>query len=99
MQKKLQNKDHRETRTCVICGKTFSVPKSNPQKTCSKKCRFKSMAKTKRENYSEERICPICGKKFTVPRYDDTKTCSPECGHALTALNRKAHSWGMGDIS
>lgn len=97
--KKLQTKNHREIRTCVICGKTFSAPKSNPQKTCSTECRFKSMAKTKKANYSEERLCPICGKKFVVPRYDDTKTCSPECGHVLTALNRKAHSWGVGDVS
>ena len=95
---RLLHKDHREIRTCVICGKTFSAPKSKAQKTCSTECRFKSMAKTKRENYSEERTCPVCGKKFTVPRCDDTKTCSPECGHALTALTRKAHSWGIEDI-
>ena len=46
------NKIYYEERTCVICGKTFSVYKYRKTKTCSDACHYKLLSLSKRKKKS-----------------------------------------------
>lgn len=68
---------------CPICGKTFEIPVSNKQKTCSKECGIKMRAITRAEKtkHKYEKECPICGKIFEDRggHYNERICCSREC--------------------
>lgn len=61
-----------EERTCVICGKTYSIRKYEKNTTCSKKCGFELRA---------QRLwpCVICGAEFKTRKACGAKYCSAAC--------------------
>lgn len=83
-----------EQRTCVICGKGFSVSINHPEKkTCSPHCAGQLASLSRGGHLATPRKCAICGKEF-IPRHASSKerACSPACGHKLAQRSRKANS-------
>jgi len=53
-----------ETRNCEVCGKEFTVARTDPKKCCSVECASALRAKHVSETV---KICKWCGKEFTSP--------------------------------
>lgn len=72
--------DNPHYRTCVVCGKSFFVPRfklSLPIKTCSEECRRKAIALNHNQSRkSVTKICEECGAEFET--YTDARYCSKQ---------------------
>jgi predicted nucleic acid-binding Zn ribbon protein len=74
-------------KTCVSCGKNFSVwpNRADTAKTCSQPCRGKYLAQLV-EGYRPHKNCEICGAKFFYPPSFEglRKCCSRKCAAILS---------------
>jgi hypothetical protein len=66
------------TKTCIICGKTFTSYSAN-QKYCSAECRM---------HRPYPKICKGCGKPFLATQGNRKQYCSEDC--RLKALGRRS---------
>lgn len=76
-------------KTCIYCGKQFSVPPSRIEKAkyCSHKCREDAKARP-------PKTCTHCGKQYSVipVHYEASKYCSRKCKDAdRTNISGKKH--------
>ncbi|MBR4384122.1 MAG: HNH endonuclease [Selenomonadaceae bacterium] len=62
----VKNAEHyKETRTCVVCGKPFSISKFSDTTCCSYSCAQKLGWAHRKENQPpKKRVCAYCGKEF-----------------------------------
>ena len=97
-------------RTCVICGKSFLVPRDKlPSKsapTCSLECLNKAKGRLAQSSFKnknkDSRICELCGKPFT-PHSTGQRFCNrdhylkcPICGEMFLA---KRHQLSLKDVT
>lgn len=89
----LHQKNH-EQRTCVICGKEFSVSISHPEKkTCSSHCAGQLASLSRGGHLATPRKCAICGKEFMTRWASSTeRTCSHACGYKLAQQTRQSNT-------
>lgn len=83
-------------RLCPTCDKSWSAPKSNPSRYCSKACMYEGMG----WSAWEEKCCPQCGMNFRARWQKDkgklqtycSKTCASEA--SKTSIVRKCKNCG-----
>lgn len=87
----------RVTKTCLHCGKSFTVKASDAE---NRPCRFCSVGCARayqRAQHQVERVCVVCGKTFTVQSYQlsdrPRKYCSLGCRNARGRANQVERFW------
>ena len=73
-----------DTRTCAVCGDSFSAAGAAPKKTCSAACSVLHKKSRDARRHQRQYVpagtikqCIVCGKDFAFHR--NKKTCSREC--------------------